>query len=325
MRYAAKQVVVPLSPLTRGGYVPGSGPGWESGAAPAALDVGVLPAGVGTPKQLATSHDGSQQLLIGADSAAYFRIDDPLKTPAPNFVPVPGLVGAAQVAVDSDPRNGDTQAMVLGRDGQLYHSLRSAATGQWTPWAQPAPTGFKATDVAIGIDGRGDAHIAAVGTTGVVNYRMRYASNGSWSNWEQPPGLGGNPQLLAGRVAVTASTDGSGDIDLYAGMGWTDLSAVYSSHKPSGQPFGPARLVAHTPDGAAVIDLAATTTAPVNGIAAKLILVATQTASGRLVTWTKINNNWSASFREARTGPGLANVAANATTSPPGLALTTVQ
>jgi hypothetical protein len=281
------------------------------------------------PKQLATSHDGSQQMMIGADSTVYFRVDDPLKTPAPNFAPVPGLAGAARlqasrVALDSDPRNGDTQAIVLGTDGQLWHSLRSAATGQWTPWAQPAPTGFKATDAAIGIDGRGDAHIAVVDTARVVQYRMRYASNGSWSNWEQP--LSKEPLVKAGRVAVSAATDGSGDMDLY----YTDdrgggSSLVGTVHKPSGRPFGGSVWIGLTPDHAAVTDLAvATTTAAVNGIATKLILVAAQTAGGHLVTTIR-KNNGNAPFQDARVGPGLAGVAANITTSPPGLAITVVQ
>jgi hypothetical protein len=239
--------MVPAAPLVNAPYYPSSGAGWEAGGTPTAYPFQSLPAGAA--KQIAVSHDGTAMAAIGSNGMLYVRVDDPLKTPPPDFALVYGPDGlpmqASRVALDTDPRTKELQIVALWKNGQVYHRALPYK-GSWTPWGAVSP-GFVATDLAMSIDGQGNGHFVAVGVDHNVNYQRRYP-DGSWNSWWQliPDGEGG--ALQASRVALSAATAGNGTVDLdligYGRPGATNT--LWRLTRPLGGSWGYPNLVAYS-------------------------------------------------------------------------------
>jgi hypothetical protein len=322
---SATGIVAP-APLVNAPYYPASGGDWEAGGTPTAYPFQGLPAGA--PKQIAVSHDGTAMAAIGSNGLLYVRVDDPLKTPPPDFALVYGPDGlpmpAARVALDTDPNTKQLQMVAIWKNGQVYHRA-APYKGSWTPWGALSP-GFLATDLAMSIDGQGNGHFVAIGVDHNVNYQRRYP-DGSWNSWWQliPNGAGG--ALQASRVALSAATAGTSngtiDLDLIGyGKPGSD-SWVWRFSRPLGGSWGYPSLVAYSLsepfNELAVGQLQRTTSAgPAN------VELVAATIGTDLLRYLRVDGTWQMAGH-ARTSAGSSNLAVNLTPDTTGIGITTSQ
>src|ERR1700761_6942103 len=89
--------------------------------------------------------------------------------------------------------NGDLQVWAATQSGGVYHTIRQASLGTWSPWGDviagiwrehpsspnPAPVGT----IACSTNPNGDLQVCAATQSGGVYHTIRQASLGTWSPW----------------------------------------------------------------------------------------------------------------------------------------------
>ncbi|MGY4967542.1 hypothetical protein [Streptomyces sp. 900105245] len=168
---------------------------------------------------------------------------------------------ASRASVAATP-NGAVQAVALGMDGRLYHSVRGPGFGigtlerailgpgmgtqVWQPWGVPrgangAPA-FGGPDVAITGMPNNDAQIIAIGIDNVAYHNIRFA-NGSWQGWAplqsaSRVALSGCPGAGSGGDTVVAILDGNKKLSVNMRIsssgasswkGWSSPKGVYGA------------------------------------------------------------------------------------------------
>lgn len=185
------------------------------------------------------------------------------------FEPLAGVGGAptfaaSRVAVGGFA-DGSLQAIAIGNDGNLYHTIRNK-DGSWQSWnptagAGGAPT-FQASSIAVAAINdpsdtvhNGDLDVAAVGNDGLLYFNIRYR-DGNWQGWQPTAGAYGAPTFAAKGVAMTGMPDDTmqiiaigNDGNLYHNIR-NDTSGVWQGWAPmagaSGAPSFQASVVAIT-------------------------------------------------------------------------------
>ena len=107
-------------------------------------------------------------------------------------------------AVDLQHVGTDTHiAVVKSETGRVWHSIRSGATGAWTPFGEipGAITSHTITRVGMGALG-GDLHVLPISNQGILFHGIRYA-DGSWSQFGNASGQVGG--FVAAHAAGLAS------------------------------------------------------------------------------------------------------------------------
>jgi hypothetical protein len=297
-------------------FVPSSGPAWQDGQPPVALDVPGLPPGA--PKQIASTHTG-RLLAIGSDGKLYTQQADPFG--GTRFVPVPmtgGPANVTRVAADDYEPNGDMQIMEIGTDRLIYHRILHG-NGTWDPWTRPDQGNVQGQDISIGIDGGGDLHVAMIGGDFVPYTRIRY-TNGVWSGWQAVPQSNG-ALLQVSRVALVVDRNGATNGRVSLASTTAKNGTIMLSYQNRGQPFAPAVLGPPAPPGTLVTDIGAVLThLTVNGSDSIVHLLGARATDGQLYRWIATNGTWTPP-KPVPTPPGWSGIAA--ATVPGGVSLIT--
>ena len=109
--------------------------------------------------------------------------------------------------------DGSSQLLAIGKDGYVYHEVRSA-TGTFSGFEPIA--GVTTTDMAassIGITGlpNGTSQIVAVGNDNNL-YQTTRNTNGTWTGWTAPAGINGATKFAATQVGIAGMPDGTSQI-----------------------------------------------------------------------------------------------------------------
>jgi len=170
-----------------------------------------------TKVSIAGMPDGSSQVLAyGPGGNMYLDIRNANGTWT-GWSELAGANGAAtfagpDLAIAAMP-DGSSQLLAIGKDGYVYHEVRSA-TGTFSGFEPIA--GVTTTDMAassIGITGlpNGTSQIVAVGNDNNL-YQTTRNTNGTWTGWTAPAGINGATKFAATQVGIAGMPDGTSQI-----------------------------------------------------------------------------------------------------------------
>jgi hypothetical protein len=134
---------------------------------------------------------------------------------------VQGAAGFRGFAVDVACATNSGTGMQVGMitsDGRIWHSIRDAATGVWTPFgdvnAAAAGGVSGASKIGMTQDGDGNMQLMVYASGQIIRHTIRFQANGTWQPWgDVVAATGGGPRLDQIPESISGTAGRFGEVE----------------------------------------------------------------------------------------------------------------